>query len=131
MKMKIFLISSSSIILIAAIFLILKNRAIMGFTDFILGMAAGIFAVTVMVWLIAFIVSLFRIYGGSKTKKPFFQKEQLLLSGGMISMFTGILLLAHNRSDSIVLFISLVIIVFSIVTNIIYIRKVRNQIANA
>jgi len=121
-KLKIFILAIISIVFLTVLYFIFENGLFFNLTDFFLGMATGIFAVTITVWIIVFIVTILR------KQKIHNYKNQLLLSAGTISLFTGILLAMHNRSDSIVLFISFIIIVFSMLTNIIYIRKVRNHI---
>lgn len=119
MKTKIIFIFILTAVFIITGYFIIQNGSISSYPHFFQGMATGIFSVTIIIWIIAIMTKIFRKSGDSDNK------NQILLSAGMISLFIGTLLAMYNKENAIVLFITTVIIIISMIFNIIYIRKIR------
>lgn len=129
MNFKIILITVLSILLLSIIgFYITGSLNLIDTSDFFRGMATGITGTVILVWVVVFIVSVF----GKSVKKERhitrIPKNQMLLSAGMICMFTGAILALNNKDNSIVLFSCVIIFIFSMIFNIIYIRRIRTSL---
>jgi L-asparagine transporter-like permease len=97
-------------------------------SDFFRGMATGITGTTIVVWIIVFVVSVFRKSDNEDKHITKIPKNQMLLSAGMICMFTGAVLALNNKDNSIILFICVIIFILSMIFNIIYIRRIRTSL---
>lgn len=129
MKQKIASVLIIAIIFILAGYFLIQNSARSNYRHFFLGMATGIFSLTVIIWIIAFIVTVIRKQDEDDCKKKFIPKNQLFLSAGMICMFTGSLMAMHNKENAIIMFVSMVIIILSMIFNIIYIRRIKTGLS--
>jgi L-asparagine transporter-like permease len=129
MKSKIlFLIIISLVFLSIMGFYITGNLNLTKSSDFFRGMATGITATAIVVWLIVFVLSVFRKSNTEKAHIVRIPKSQMLLSAGMIFMFTGAVLALNNRDNSIILFSCVIIFILSMIFNITYIRKIRTSL---
>ena len=129
MKSKIlFLIIISLVFLSIMGFYITGNLNLTNSSDFFRGMATGITATAIVVWLIVFVLSVFRKSNTQKVHIVRIPKSQMLLSAGMIFMFTGAVLALNNRDNSIILFSCVIIFILSMIFNITYIRKIRTSL---
>jgi hypothetical protein len=91
-------------------------------------MATGLTSVAIIIWIMAFFAAVFRKSNIEKKKKEWIPKNQMFLSAGMICMFAGSLLAINNKDNAIILFISVIIFFLSMISNIIYIRKIRTSL---
>ena len=129
MNLKVIIISVLSILLLSMIgFYITDSLNLIDASDFFRGMATGITGTTIVVWLIVFILSVFRKSEETNIHLTRIPKNQMLLSAGMICMFTGAVLALNNKDNSIILFSCVIIFILSMIFNIIYIRKIRTSL---
>ena len=129
MNLKVIIISVISILLLSMIgFYITGSLYLIDASDFFRGMATGITGTTIVVWLIVFILSVFRKSEETNIHLTKIPKNQMLLSAGMICMFTGAVLALNNKDNSIILFSCVIIFILSMIFNIIYIRRIRTSL---
>ena len=129
MNLKVIIISVLSILLLSMIgFYITGSLNLIDASDFFRGMATGITGTTIVVWLIVFILSVFRKSEETNIHLTKIPKNQMLLSAGMICMFTGAVLALNNKDNSIILFSCVIIFILSMIFNIIYIRRIRTSL---
>ena len=129
MKQKLVIVSIIIAVFLLAGYFLVQNISISSYPHFFLGMATGIFSLTIIIWIIALIISFNHKSEESDHKKLPIPINQLILSVGMICMFTGSLMVLHNKENTIVLFISTIIIILSMIFNIIYIRRIRTSLS--
>ncbi len=126
MKQKIMLVT-----IITTLFIIIfgywvsKHHIITDFSDFFRGIATGITSVTILIWIIAFIVTVFRKSKNDDKQIGWISKNQMLLSAGMICMFTGSIMVINHQDNANILFLSVIVFILSMIFNIIYIRRIR------
>lgn len=129
MKLKIISLTVLSILLLSILgFYITGSMNLTDTSDFFRGMATGITGTTIVVWIIVFIVSVFRKSAKEDSNITMIPKNQMLLSAGMICMFTGAVLALNNKDNSIVLFSCVIIFILSMIFNIIYIRRIKTNL---
>ncbi|MEJ2542844.1 MAG: hypothetical protein P8Y99_02130 [Calditrichaceae bacterium] len=129
MNLKVIIITVMSILLLSIIgFYITGSMNLTDSSDFFRGMATGITGTTIVVWIIVFAVSVFRKSDNEDKHITQIPKNQMLLSAGMICMFTGAVLALNNKDNSIILFICVIIFILSMIFNIIYIRRIRTSL---
>ena len=119
----IFIITPFFIILLG--YLATKSYVISDYSDFLRGMATGIIGGIILIWITAFILSVFRKSEKESEQIQWMPKNQMLLSAGMICMFTGSLMAVNNEDNVIILFLSVIVFILSMIFNIIYIRRIR------
>lgn len=127
MKQKLVIVSIIIAVFLLAGYFIVQNGSISSYPHFFQGMAIGIFSLTIIIWIIAFITNVFRKSGGNNNKKQLIPKNQLILSAGMICVFTGFLMAMHSKENAIILYVSTIIIILSTIFNIVYIRRIRSS----
>ena len=129
MKEKIILVSIITILFLVLFgYLVAKPYVISDYPDFFRGMVTGITSLTIVIWIIAFIMSVLRKSKSEDQKIQWIPKNQMLLSAGMICMFTGSIMAINNKDNAIILFGCVIIFILSMIFNIIYIRRIRTSL---
>lgn len=129
MKQKIMLvIIMTTLFIIIFGYLVTKHDIISNFSDFFMGMTTGITSVTILIWIIAFIVAVFQKSKNDDKQIGWMPKNQMLLSAGMICMFTGSIMVINHKDHAVILFFSVILFILSMIFNIIYIRKIRTSL---
>ena len=123
MKIKIILLIAVIIILIAA-FNIYSGNIMNNYTLFLDGFVHGFFGILIIVWLTALFICSYRSWKKSKRFQLPLDSSPVMLSIGMIALFSGILLGFHYRQDWIITAIIIPLVIISMVFNVINIRKI-------